>query len=321
MKDKKERHMKMKMKTVLLLALLCGGFTLPIAQAKAIGLRENSIISDNTIKLGDVFYGLENDQDRVLGVAPAPGQEMVLNARTLLRIALAMDLPWRPTHSNETITLRRQATTITEDMIRESLREKFTQENVFGNYAINIPNEYKKITLPADQPATLEISNLSLDNDRKIYTAIVSAPSKDNPIQQFTIKGTIDPVIKMPVLLENVQNGRIITTHDITFIEINERDYSRDMIADIDVLQGMTARRMIPAGRPIRSSDLIAPQIVERGELVTLSLQSGILNLSTQAKALDNGAKGDIIRVVNTTSNQTLHALITGEKTVEIINN
>ena len=73
-------------------------FLLSIPQrASAVSLKPTSVITEDTIRLGDLFSGLEHKSERVLGMAPRPGQDMVLNARTLMRIAIALDLPWRPT--------------------------------------------------------------------------------------------------------------------------------------------------------------------------------------------------------------------------------
>ena len=91
------------------------------------------------------------------------------------------------------------------------------------------------------------------------------------------------------------------------------------MLSSPDRLIGMTARRVVVAGRPVRSSDIIAPQIIERGQLLTLSLDNAFMRLSTQAKALENGAKGEVIRVVNTNSHQPLQALILGESQAQVV--
>ena len=100
---------------------------------------------------------------------------------------------------------------------------------------------------------------------------------------------------------------------------IRESSFSKNMIADPAKLVGMTARRVIVASRPIKNSDIIAPQIIERGQLITLSLKNSVMRLSTQAKALDSGAKGEIIRVVNTTSNKPLQAVILNEGQAQVI--
>ncbi len=292
---------------------------LPFSAANAVDIKENSLINDDTIKLGDLFYDLERDKNRVIGNAPRPGEEMVINARTLLRIALALDLPWRPSDNSDHVTLHREATIIEYDQIEEEIYAALNNENMYGDYEIEIPRQYHKIILPNDQPAEMVITKFHLDNSNNKFVATIAAPSAENPIKHFKIRGNINHVITIPVLSNNLQRGNIITKSDIKFIKIKEKDFGRDTIADADKLIGMTARRMIIAGRPIKSVEMIAPQVIARGSLVTVSLNSGILNLTTQAKALENGAKGEVIRVVNTASNKTLQAIVTGENSVAIL--
>lgn len=304
---------------LLLCALAYGLFTL--SPAYAMGIKENSVITDSTIKLGDVFYGLKRDQDRVLGNAPRPGDEMVLNARTLLRIAVALDLPWRPSSNTDKVVLTREATIIEYPQIKEAIQTALYDEGIYGDYDISIPSEYQRIILPANQPAQMDIERVNVDAERKHFEVMVSAPSSANPIHKFQVRGAMHHVIRVPVLMETIEHGRIIHEHDIKLIEIRERDFTKGIIADAQSLVGMTARRLVIAGRPIKETDLVAPQIVERGELITLNLNNGIMNISTQVKALENGAKGEIIRVVNTSSNQTLQALVTGQNAVSIVTN
>lgn len=293
----------------------------PLQHASALGLKENSMITDNTIKLGDVFYGLQRDEDRVLGIAPRPGEDMVLNAKTLLRIALALDIPWRPSSATDQVVLRRAATIIERKAIEDKIMEALIALGTYGDFGINIPAQYTQISLPADQPAEMEIVNMTVDSSNKNFKAIVAAPSAANPIQRFEISGSIQPMVSVPVVKENIQTGRIINASDLEFIQIKESDFTSDTIADAQSLIGMTSRRLILAGHPVKESETIAPKIIARGDVVTLNLQQGVLSLSTQAKALENGAKGDLIRVVNTASNQTLQAEVTGEKEVRILSN
>ncbi len=294
---------------------------MPFTAANAIGLKENSIIKGDVITLGDVFYDLPRNEERILGSAPNPGKEMILNARTLLRIAMAMDLSWRPASHADRVTLRRVATIIEYDQIKEALYTALYDEGISGDYEIVIPAQYHKITLPYEQLATLSITRFSMDARRKNFEATIVAPSIENPIQQISIKGQIQPVITVPVLSANIQYGSIITQSDIEYTKIKEREFSRDTIIDAKKLLGMTARRTIIAYRPIKSTDIVAPKIIERGELVTLSFNSGAMNLTTQVKALQNGAKGDIIRVVNTLSNKTLQAVVIGSNEVSVVQN
>ncbi len=303
--------------TALVLYLLL----LPISTASAVGLKENSVIKDDVITLGDIFYDLKNNEEYVLGNAPSPDKELILNARTLLRIAIAMDLPWRPSSNKDKVILRRAATIIEYEQIKNTIKNAIDEESIYGDYEINIPEQYHKIILPHDQPAKIVATNLKLDASRKNFEVDIIAPSIQNPIKNFRIKGQIYPVIKVPVLSRNIQNGSTIKSSDIEYINIKEHEFSRDTIIDTQKLIGMTARRMIIAARPIKQTDIIAPQLIKRGELVTLSLNKGVMNITTQVKALENGAHGDIIRVMNISSNKTLHAMVINSNEVTIVQN
>ena len=305
------------------LLLLCGGATLMLfaANARAVSLKESSLVHGDKITLGDIFYDLPRDEDRVLGAAPKPGQEMTLNARTLLRIALATELSWRPASNTDKITLKRDATIIGKDQIEGELQQALIDQGVTGDFTISIAEQFQKIALPADQPAEFEISKMSVTDDNKKFDAVLKLPSAANPVQTLQISGQIQPVVEVPVLRANIQNGTIIGYEDLEMKKIRDIDFSADTISDPEKLVGMTARRMIPAGRPIKDVDIEAQQLIERGSLVVLSLNSGALSLTTEAKALENGAKGDVIRVLNTTSNQTLQATVVAENLVSVTAN
>jgi len=293
----------------ILAIFLMIGFAFP---AYAIGLKNNSMVSNSTITLGDVFYDLPRDADRILGAAPKPGEEMVLNARTLLRIAKAMDLSWRPSSSNDHVIIRSDATLIDHVLISAQLRNALSDQNVFGDYEITLPVQYHQITLPAEYPAEIEVTRVHYDQNTQRFEAVIAAPSAENPVQQMHVRGTVDPVIQVPVVRDNVQNGRIIQPRDIEYITIRENTFNQKTVVDAQSLIGMTARRVLIAGRPIRDNDIVAPQMISRGEIITLALSNGAMNITTQVKALQDGARGDVIRVVNLSSNKTMQARVDG---------
>lgn len=287
-------------------------------KALALGLKQNSIVEDSVIRLGDVFYGLSYNEDKVLGSAPRPGQDMVLNARVLMRIARAMDLQWRPTDLSEQIIIRRAATVISGDDITSSLREALRNKGVQGKFALYYDHNKPEIILPLDQPDSFDIQRIEFNPQRDSFKAEIIAPSAENPIQRVAIRGTIEQLIDVPVLRETISTGSTIRPSDLEIVEVPASQIKGEIILNPDDLLGMAPKRIVFAGKPVKSQDIEAPQIVERGEYVTLSYKSGPLQLTAQGKALENGAKGDMIRVVNNASSQTLEAVIIGEKQVVV---
>ncbi|HEU0065908.1 MAG TPA: flagellar basal body P-ring formation chaperone FlgA [Sphingomonas sp.] len=85
-----------------------------------------------------------------------------------------------------------------------------------------------------------------------------------------------------------------------------------------DAAAGREASRTLFAGAVVRSTDLVAPRLVRRGEPVTISLRSGALTIATQGKALTSGGKGELVRVVATTTSRTFDGVVEGSGAVRI---
>lgn len=89
----------------------------------------------------------------------------------------------------------------------------------------------------------------------------------------------------------------------------------RDMIvpgavADPGQIVGMEARVALYAGRPIRPGDVGFPAIVERNQIVPLIYTNTTLTIATEGRALDRAGPGDLIRVMNLSSRNTVTARI-----------
>lgn len=303
--------------TLALIAITITAMAWP-QHAAAVSLKHSSVIEGDRITLGDLFTGLERNEDRVLGPAPRPGQDMVLNARTLLRIAIALDLQWRPVSSADQVILRRAATVIDEDMIKDTLKNELVSDGLNGKFNIIIPKEMSEMILPADQIRSVEVTDMDFNPTQNRFSAILVAPSKDNPLHRTSIQGSVQRLVEVPVLRDTLSNGVVIGARDIEYIDLPEHRLKHNMIVDASELVGMTPRRILFADKPIKTTDIEAPRIVGRGERVTMIFKQGALTLTAKGKALEYGAKGDVIRVSNASSSRTVDAMVIGENEVMV---
>lgn len=77
----------------------------------------------------------------------------------------------------------------------------------------------------------------------------------------------------------------------------------------VQVVRPGGARATLPATGGGRQ---IADAAVRRGETVTLTYAAPGLSLTMRARALEDGAVGDNVRFLNTASNRTIDAVVTG---------
>lgn len=74
---------------------------------------------------------------------------------------------------------------------------------------------------------------------------------------------------------------------------------------------GLETRVTVYAGRPLHAADLGPPAMIERNQIVPLLYRRGALSIETEARALERGASGARIRVMNLDSKATLTATVT----------
>jgi flagella basal body P-ring formation protein FlgA len=86
----------------------------------------------------------------------------------------------------------------------------------------------------------------------------------------------------------------------------------------IERAAGMEATRNLSAGSVVRQGDVMRPQLVHRGEPVTVRIQSGALVITASGRALGGGAVGDAVRVVVNATNRTLDGVIEGSGSVRV---
>ncbi len=80
-------------------------------------------------------------------------------------------------------------------------------------------------------------------------------------------------------------------------------------LSDLASVEGMETKVTIYEGRPIRAGDLVPAAIVERNQIVRLRFERGPLLIAADGRALDRGAAGDRIRVMNLAS----RVIVTGD--------
>ncbi len=284
--------------------------------AMAASLKSISVVNGDTLKLGDIFDNLQHNADYVIGPSPQPGQDMTLNARTLYRIAVALDMPWRPSSTNDQITIRRKASIVSYDNIETTLRNALKEKGVSGNFNLKLNNGKPNIILPNNTDEHVEVSTVTYDRNKDYFKATLVAPSLDNPIKKIEVSGTISRLTSVPVLTSNLQNGDVIGKNDIEMIEIEQHDLQHGIIMDKKDMIGMTPRRIAHAGKFLQNGALIKPQLINRGDNVNITFTEGPLVLTAKGKALQSGAKGDVVRVTNRNSSRTIDAVVTAQNQV-----
>jgi flagella basal body P-ring formation protein FlgA len=214
-----------------------------------------------------------------------------------------------PNKSFFTITMRDVEKKVAEAMVEDSVAEEVE--------VLVLPSGMPMLH-KADHPIELVIHSLQVNPDSKRWQAeaYVVANGKTETVKP--IAGRYDEMVKVPVLSRQMGNKDVIELEDIEFKLMPSRKLRKDTVTDSDQLLGKSARKLISAERMIRLSEVAPAITVEKDREVEMTYNTPYMSLRTSGKALENGHKGDLIRVMNHDTQRTVSARVVDAHRVEV---
>ena len=108
------------------------------------------------------------------------------------------------------------------------------------------------------------------------------------------------------VTKQAVPRGAILTPNDVAVEQRNERDVPDDAVTAPEQAIGMETKVALAAAAPLPRTALTQPVVVKKGDLVTMIVETPVMRLSVAGQALEAGAVGSGIKVMNRASKQTV---------------
>lgn len=283
-----------------------------------VALKSHVVVDDSVVRLGDLFNGLTEQAKIAIARAPAPGARLQAGAHWLAEVAQAHGLRWQPRSMLDTVVIERASQVIDGERIRGELEAALVQRGIDHDFSLVLDNPAVTIYLPTDAPPSLTLAGLAYDPASGRFTASVVAPAEGAALANATVTGRVVRMIEVPVLRRRIGAGEIIGRSAIDWRRVEAGRISRTTLLDPNAMIGMSVRRGIGAGAMVRSTDLQQPVVVAKNSIVTIKLQTKRMELTAQGRALEDGAIGDLIRVMNTRSHKVIIAAVHGTSSVRV---
>lgn len=307
------------MKQILVMVCTAVIFVCAVAGANAATLRGQAEIVGDRVVLGDLFAGLDEARAAtVIAQSPPPGRSVTLTADWLTRVARAYQIAWTPDSRYQQVTVRRLSHRMGSEAVTEAIRAELGDRAPTGRIDIQLDNLALEIHLPTDVLPSLRIQNFAYDGATGRFAGVAVAPADGTPVVRVPLSGRVVGMVEVPVVTSRIGPDAVIAATDIAWIEVAADRVGSGVVMDAETLVGLSPRRTLMPDEPIRRHEVAAPIAVERGATVTMVVQSGALVLTARGRALDEGAEGDAIRVINIDSNKTVQAIVTGPDTVTV---
>lgn len=185
--------------------------------------------------------------------------------------------------------------------------EQRAQAAGYSNIEVSVRSLDSRLQLPA---CGTPVSVLP-DNGQRALGPVTVGLRCDAP-ERWTIhvRGKVTAERQLPTLGRAVNRGDIIGSRDVVWQTIQiDREVVGLLTAPADII-GKEARKHLASGQTVRSSDVVSPTLVERGQVVELIAQTSGLQVNMQGKALTAGGEGDRLIVKNTNSGKRVEGVV-----------
>jgi flagellar basal body P-ring formation protein FlgA len=179
-----------------------------------------------------------------------------------------------------------------------------------GRFAVTFDREPRTIHVEPQATGDLQATRASYDPRSTRFDVTFDVPGNGQQIVRYA--GRLVETAPVVILTRPVGRGETIRASDLIVEQRPKAEVASDTVSGPDEIAGMAARQALRAGPPLRRADLVKPDMVKRDEPVTLIYEVPGIILTIRGKAIESGAEGDLINVLNIQSKRTVQGIVTG---------
>ena len=230
--------------------------------ADAAQLRPMVTVTDDQIRLGDLFDGVTDQPDRQIAPAPAPGRQTVFDAEFLQRLAQSYHVDWQPGGADARVIVTRTSRTVGIEELRGPVIEALNHRAVGGRLQVDFENPTLRVVVASNQPDTVTVDSLYYNQIMNHFNAELVIGAGGSAPQRVTVAGHATLMVEMPVLVRRVNPGEVISHADIGWVEISASQLVGNIAASETDLVNRTPRRSLPVNAPIFLYDVVPLRLV-----------------------------------------------------------
>ncbi|MBC8355066.1 MAG: flagellar basal body P-ring formation protein FlgA [Planctomycetes bacterium] len=162
----------------------------------------------------------------------------------------------------------------------------------------------------------IDIDDLAFSGVRT--TRIYARPQKSKVVPTGLLTQTDQPAEMVVVARRTLNRGDIVRDTDVELQTLDPKTRRFQLATERRAVVGMEVLTPIRAGQPIGLNQLRKPILVKRGEVIRVRARAAGVQVTTTARATEDGSLGDIIVVQSLENREKYSTHVTGSRQVEV---
>jgi flagella basal body P-ring formation protein FlgA len=284
-------------------------------------LRASVTVTADVVRVGDLIDNAGPAAQIPVYRSPDLGTTGALPVAQVLSVLRAKQVIGVMTGDIKEVQVTRPARTLAnkdlENAVASALERRFGLGDA-ANISVTFDRGVADMRLDASNTGALQPIATRYDARSGRFDIAFEIANDSNPTPtKLRFTGTAIETVEVAVLTRDIDRAELLKSSDIA-VERKPKAEVTGEPASRERTIGMQLRRPMRAGNPIRIADIVKPDFVQRDQSVTVIYQVPGIYLTTRGKAVESGAEGDTVSVLNLQTKRTLTGIVTGRGQVTV---
>ena len=287
------------------------------AQAEPVMLRNATTLHASVVRLSDLFDNVTANANRVLGPGPGAGGRIVVEAPQLKAIARQFGVDWQPTSSADRAVLDRPGRPMQREDVLDAVKTTLIAAGASKDCDIEL-SDFTPPLVPFEAEPHPVVSDMDYDAAAGRFAAVLSITGESMDPINLRVIGHVEDTIELPVATTRLPAGSVLRPDDVHVARVHTTLIRGEVAHRLNDAIGMQLKHPLNAGQPLALSELMRPAMVQKGADVLIELNSPGITLTAQGQAVESGATGERIHVINPTSRAVIEVEVIGPGRVRV---
>ncbi len=285
-------------------------------------LKRAVTVSGDIVRIGDLIENAGTDADRAIFRSPDVGTTGSVSVQQVLDAIEPYHIYLVNTAGLTAVEVTRAGRTIDFADLETRIAQAFAGRYGLGeakNLSVTLDVMPRPTIVEASVTSDLVLTNAALNPMSGRFEVAFEVPGSAIIRKPLRFTGSVIETVEVAVATHALAAGAIVRESDLAVERRPKQKVGSDALGTPHEAIGLAVRSAVRRGAPLRRTDLMKPQLVHRDDNVTLVYEVPGILLTTRGKALESGAEGDVINVLNVQSKRTVQGTVTGPNRVGIL--
>lgn len=278
-------------------------------------LKAEVTVTSSVVRIGDLVAHAGIIANVPIFRAPDLGSTGTVSAQAVAEAVRPYQLIGLDTGDVSEVVVTRASRTIPAKDIEDRITQALAAQYPLGpakDITLYFDRELRAAQVDPAAKGEPRVAYLNYDSRNGRFEAMIDLPAGATTRGALRLYGRATVTAEVATLTHAVDRGEVIKSTDVVIERRPRAEVGRDLLNRVDQAVGLAARTPLHPGQPLRAADLVRPEVVHHNDLVTLVYETPGIRLTMRGKAVDGGAEGDTVSVLNEQSKRVVQGVVAG---------